>query len=207
MAIIHNTTMSPTKLELLTAWLPTQPWYVKNGEPELTKVGGFRLDDPKGEVGIEFMLVADRATTYQVPMTYRAAPLDGAGDALIGTAEHGVLGPRYIYDGPRDPVLVAQLAALIQGDTKPQAQNVSNTADPTVIARPATNAAPIASASEDPSGTDLHVDTNGGGRLLIRINRILRPAEDTGQPGVSAPWRLPDGTRVRGILATAQQAS
>ena len=27
MAIIHNTTMSPGKLELLTAWLPGQPWY------------------------------------------------------------------------------------------------------------------------------------------------------------------------------------
>lgn len=27
MAIIHHTTMSPAKLELLTAWLPAQPWY------------------------------------------------------------------------------------------------------------------------------------------------------------------------------------
>ena len=28
MAIIHNTTMSPGKLELLTAWLPARPWYL-----------------------------------------------------------------------------------------------------------------------------------------------------------------------------------
>jgi hypothetical protein len=35
----------------------------------------------------------------------------------------------------------------------------------------------------------------------------LRPAEPAGpagQPGLSAAWRLPDGTQVRGILATAE---
>ncbi len=111
MAIIYDTTMSPGKLELLTAWLPAQPWYRGRGRaPELTKAGGFRFDDPDGEVGIEFMLVTDGsgdlATTYQVPMTYRASAFDGAGDGLIGTSEHGVLGGRWIYDGTRDPVLV-----------------------------------------------------------------------------------------------------
>src|ERR1017187_10634898 len=93
MAIIHSTTMSPGKLELLTAWLPAQPWYLGAGrEPELTRAGGFRLDDPYGEVGIEFLIVTDgsgdRATTYQVPLTYRAHALAGADGGLIGTAEH-----------------------------------------------------------------------------------------------------------------------
>ncbi len=115
MAIIYDTTMSPGKLELLAAWLPVQPWYLGTGhEPELAKAGGFRLDDPHGEVGIEFMVVSDRsggrATTYQVPLTYRARALASAG-GLIGTAEHGVLGHRWIYDGAHDPVLVAQLVA------------------------------------------------------------------------------------------------
>jgi hypothetical protein len=92
MAIIHNTTMRPGKLELLTAWLPAQPWYLDTGhEPELTKAGGFRLDDPRGEVGIEFMLVTDgsgdRPATYQVPLTYRARAFDGAGGAPIGTSD------------------------------------------------------------------------------------------------------------------------
>jgi Maltokinase N-terminal cap domain len=77
--------------------------------PELTKAGEFRLDDPAGAVGIEFMVVSDgsgdRATTYQVPLMYRASARDGADDALIGTAEHGVLGRRWIYDGTHDPVL------------------------------------------------------------------------------------------------------
>ena len=127
MAIIHNTTMNPGKLDLLAVWLPAQPWYRQTGqEPELARAGGFRLDDPQGEVGIEFMVVTDgsgdRATAYQIPMTYRAGALAGADGALIGTSEHGVLGLRWIYDGVHDPVLRAQLVALIQGDAEPQAR-------------------------------------------------------------------------------------
>jgi hypothetical protein len=139
MAIIHATTMSPGKLELLRVWLRAQPWYLDRGrEPLLAKAGGFRLDDPQGEVGIEFMVVIDgsdgRAITYQVPLTYRPRPIAGAGGGLIGTAEHGVLGPRWICDGAHDPVLVAQLIALIQGEAEPQAQSVSHTPDRTVTA-------------------------------------------------------------------------
>jgi hypothetical protein len=51
----------------------------------------------------------------------RGAPLDGADQALIGTSEHGVLGRRWVYDGTHDPVLVAQLLALLQGHAEPQA--------------------------------------------------------------------------------------
>ena len=120
MAVIHHTTLSPTKLELLAEWLPSRPWYQgATGTTGLAKAGGFRLDDPEGEVGIEFMVVTDAAgdepVTYLVPLTYRGAPLDGAGYALIGTSEHGVLGPRWIYDGAHDPVLFDQLLALLEG--------------------------------------------------------------------------------------------
>jgi hypothetical protein len=31
MAVIHNTTMSPGKLDLLRDWLPAQPWYLTGG--------------------------------------------------------------------------------------------------------------------------------------------------------------------------------
>src|SRR5690349_23446572 len=142
MAIVHDTTMNPGKLELLAAWLPAQPWFAGSGrELELTKVGGFRLDDPKGEVGIEFMLVTDgsgdQPATYQVPMTYHGRELPGADGRLIGTSEHGVLGRRWIYDGIRDPVLVAQLAALLLGEAEAQAQSVSSTPEPTVTVEPA----------------------------------------------------------------------
>jgi hypothetical protein len=225
MAVIHNTTMNPTKLDLLRDWLPAQPWYLTSGRgPDLTKAGGFRLDDPAGEVGIEFMVVRDgsgpHAVTYQVPLAYRAGELAAAADGLIGTSEHGVLGRRWIYDGTRDPVLVAQLVALVHGQAEPQAQEVSGTPDPTVIGSPVVDG-PVAAAgsvitANGPAGTDLRVQTAspGGvrnGQLLVRIIRILRPGEDpaavgaaaAGQPCLSGTWRLADGAQVRGIFATA----
>ena len=216
MAVIHDTTMSPSKLELLRAWLPAQPWYRSTGrEPRLARAGGFRLDDPAGAVGIEFMVVTDGSATpaasYQVPMTYRGAALaDDVG--LIGTAEHGVLGPRWIYDGAHDPVLAAQLVALLQGTAEPQAQSVSHTPDPTVIAHPVTHgaltAAGATAAASEPHGTELAVqatgrDGSGNGQLLVRINRVLRPGGETGETCVSATWRLADGAQARGIFATA----
>jgi hypothetical protein len=226
MAVIYDTTMSPGKLDLLRDWLPAQPWYVTGGGgrgPELAKAGGFRLDDPAGEVGIEFMVVTDGsgpgAVTYQVPLTYRAGALAGAEGGLIGTAEHGVLGRRWIYDGTCDLVLVAQLAALIHGVAEPQAQNVSHTPDPTVIIRPvATGPVAVATsavAANRPAGTDLRIQAVGADGiqsrlLLVRINRILRlgdgaaAAGEAGQPCLSAIWRLTDGVQVRGIFATAR---
>ena len=223
MAVVHRTTVIPSKLELLTAWLPGQPWYLDRGRaPELAKAGGFRLDDPEGEVGIEFMVVTDgsgdEAAAYLVPMTYRASALADADGGLVGTAEHGVLGRRWIYDGTHDPVLVAQLVALIQGEAEPQAQSVSNTPDPTVTGLPVVGGRVTAIESvitgNGPSGTDLRVESADGdgnrrGQLLIRVSRVLHPdhaapSGEAGQPCLVATWRLPDGTRVRGTLATAQ---
>jgi hypothetical protein len=220
MAIIHHTTLVPTKLELLAAWLPAQPWFAgRGGAAELAKAGGFRLDDPVGEVGIEFMVVTDGsgggAAAYLVPMTYRAAALDGDDDGLIGTTQHGVLGRRWVYDGTHDPVLAAQLVALIQGGAEPQAQSQTDTSDPTVTASPVTagslTVAEARVAKNGPDGTDLVVGTSGAdgnGRLVIRVRRALKAGEDTadeaGQPCVSAPWRRPDGTVVRGTLAAAR---
>ena len=227
MAIIHKTTLTPGKLELLTDWLPGQPWYADRGRaPELARAGGFRLDDPQGEVGIEFMVVTDgsddQAASYLTPMTYRASALAGADGALIGTTEHGVLGRRWIYDGIGDPVLVGQLVALIQGQAQPQMQSVSDTPDPTVTCVPVAVGTPLAVASavagDDRSGTLLRVGTVSGdglpgGQLVITVNRVLRPDDvgpghgPTGEAGrgrISAPWRLPDGTPVRGCLAAAR---
>ncbi|MES9589068.1 1,4-alpha-glucan branching protein [Streptomyces sp. NPDC086796] len=207
MAVIHRTTLTPTKLELLTSWLPAQPWYRgKAQQPELARTGGFRLDDPKGEVGIEFMVATDtsgdRPVTYQVPFSYRGAPLPGAEEALIGTTEHGVLGQRWVYDGTRDPVLVAQLFALLAGEAEPQMQSASDTPDPSVTAGIDASgfAAEIASftATDTPDGTDILVATAPAGRLLtLHVNRVLRPGQDPDGRAlghVTAPAPLPDGT-------------
>ena len=84
MAEIHSgATLSPTKLELLTGWMGRQRWYAAKGSvPQLRRLWSWRLDDPAGQVGVETILVVDEAgaapVVYQVPLTYRAAPLDGA---------------------------------------------------------------------------------------------------------------------------------
>lgn len=214
MAVIHQTTMTPSKLELVTAWLPTQPWYLgAEGEPQLTKVGGFRLDDPEGMVGIEFMAVTDSSgdqfVTYHLPLTYRGAP--AGGDGLIGTSEHGVLGQRWIYDGTHDRVLVTQIVALMQGDAQAQAQSTSDTPDHTVVSHPIAAHSVMADGSavvvNDAAGTEVRVRTSAGD-LTIRFHRLLEPSDDATEDSslgrVSAPWRLPDGAEVAGTFATAR---
>ncbi|MEU3711175.1 maltokinase N-terminal cap-like domain-containing protein [Streptomyces catenulae] len=189
MAFIHRTTMTPTKLELLTEWLPKQSWYVGGAAtPELSRAGGFRLDDPEGAVGIEFMVVVDTGArepvAYLVPMGYRATALEGApGGALIGTSEHGVLGTRWLYDGGHDPVVLAQLGALLRGEAEPQQQSVSDTPDPSVTVH----------------GT---VPDGGSG---VRLHRVLREATAGQQPSahVVAGWTWPNGTTAQGVFATA----
>lgn len=75
--------------------------------------------DPDGEVGIETILVRSLGALYQVPMTYRAEPLEGAEHFFIGELNHSVLGQRYCYDAPGDPVYVAELFRVIhEGDTE-----------------------------------------------------------------------------------------
>ena len=139
MAEIHNASMSPSKLELLSSWMPTQDCFIGPAQPQLSKAGGFRLDDPAGLVGIEFMIVralhAGVTVHYSVPMTYRGEPLRGGEPALIGGSVHGLLGHRWIYDGVEDPVFVEELARLLSGLALPQHQVRSAEVDAAVLVR------------------------------------------------------------------------
>jgi hypothetical protein len=93
-----------------------QEWYRGSGTPSLRPIGFFRFEDPAGQVGIETHLVTDGTDVYQIPMTYRGMPLalaDGAA-GLIATAEHSVLGTRWIYDGTVDPVWRQELLRIVQ---------------------------------------------------------------------------------------------
>jgi hypothetical protein len=118
MALLHEATLVPTKLELLAAWLPQQAWF--SGDAELQRVAAFRFDDPAGEVGVEtFLVTAGGDTMFQVPMTYRNEALQGKDDFLLGTSEHSVLGTRWVYDGCADPVWASTLAtAILTGGTQ-----------------------------------------------------------------------------------------
>jgi hypothetical protein len=194
-AVIHRTTLVPSKLELLTAWLPSRPWYRGTATPNLHRSGGFRLDDPAGEVGIEFAFVTDDSTgapiTYQVPMTYRSAALPGATAAFIGNAEHGVLGNRWIYDAARDPVAVAQLLALLAGTAVPQAQSVSDTPEPAVTVAGSVALDGPVDVTDDEDGTHLSVS---GGAVIRLVRNCSAPPVSAGAPAVvTAPWGLPNG--------------
>jgi hypothetical protein len=205
-SIVYRTTLTPSKLELLSGWLPTRPWYQGTGKTaDLTKAGGFRLDDPAGEVGIEFMVVTEGAVTYHVPLTYRGSPLDGADGALIDTMEHGVLGKRWAYDGTRDPVLVAALLALIQGTAVPQLQSVNDTPDPTVAARPLPTGPIIPESftvidSENDSSLRL---AHSAADLTLTIARVLVPAGNAPQADgtVTAPLHSLAAPTPRAVFA------
>jgi hypothetical protein len=203
-AVLHPTTLVPSKLELLTAWLPSRPWYRGTGTPDLRKAGGFRLDDPAGEVGIEFAFVTDDSTgapiAYQVPMTYRSAALPGAEDAFIGNADHGVLGSRWIYDAARDPAAVAQLLALLAGTAAPQAQSVSETPEPAVTVAGSLTLDGPADVTDDEDGTRLTVR----GSVIRLVRTCSAGPEPTGARAVvAAPWTLPDGDVRRGPVIVA----
>jgi hypothetical protein len=214
MATIHTgTTMVPTKLELLTDWLPRQPWYEGGGRPSLTKAGGFRLDDPAGEVGIEFAFVSDGGgTTYSVPMTYRGAPLPDAEQGLIGTSEHGVLGTRWIYDAAYDPVAVAQLLEFLGGQVDAQQQGQSDTSDPSVgrhwpSAGRLAATTPLRVRDSEPGRTTVAVEVTdtATARALsgsLHVVRVLDEGtgNETDLGRVEADWTRPDGTSARGAV-------
>lgn len=119
MSIVYrDAVLEPGKIELVTEWIQRQRWYAGKGHsPTLHRVGGYRFDDPDGEVGMEVLLLADTAVSppvvYQVPLSYRSAALDGAEEALVGTMEHGVLGTRWVYDAPHDPLFPTALVGAI----------------------------------------------------------------------------------------------
>lgn len=113
MALIYNTVLRPSKLEVIASWLPGQEWF-RGDVDQLAAVAAYRFDDPDGEVGMEGHLIsAGDDTIYHVPLTYRGAELAGADAHLLGTVEHGVLGKRWFYDAEQDPVYRAVLRNTI----------------------------------------------------------------------------------------------
>lgn len=111
MAIFHVSTSTPTKLELIERWAPTQPW-AEPADTPLVSLGSFHFDDPEGSVGMETHLIDAGGTILQVPLTYRDSRVDAAAESLVGTLEHSVLGTRWVYDGLGDDRYVMLLAAV-----------------------------------------------------------------------------------------------
>jgi hypothetical protein len=82
-ALSYQAELTPSKPDLLTGWIPRQPWFDGDGGARVTILGSFRFDDPAGEVGIESFLVRFGADspTLNVGRRSRAAGR-GAADRL-----------------------------------------------------------------------------------------------------------------------------
>ena len=140
MALLHRVTLSPTKAEIISDWLPAQPWAPGgDSSPEpasLELIGAYRFDDPEGRVGLEAHLLRSNDVLLHVPLVYRDAPLDGLDARLVGTIEHSVLGQRLVYDGLTDPVFIGMLAAATLTGTGQAIGMVDNVGRWTLVPTP-----------------------------------------------------------------------
>ena len=198
MATVHDATLVPGKVDLVAGWIGAQRWFTGTRRPRLRRLDSWRLDDPQGEVGIEVLILLDEADSvvYQVPLTYRGAPLEGGRRALVGEMEHSVLGRRWVYDAPHDPVYVAQLLALVRGRVAAQHGSTSDTPEPDVVGVPhptwPSDPLPVASRVHqgEQSNTSILVETTAA-PVVAKVFRTLSPGDN------------PDIT-VQGALARAQ---
>jgi hypothetical protein len=187
MALVHRATLTPSKQDLVAAWLPSRPW--AEGRMIAEKLGEYRFDDPDGEVGVETILFrCDDGSVIQVPLTYRSAPLDGADVFLIGTADHSFLGPRWVYDGCGDPVWAQALAtAILTGGTQAQMYFEENGVRVDVPPRmpvrgsgaPGTDVPTVASVDDVSGEGSLTVVRTG--RLALHLPRVVGTPVDAEQ--------------------------
>ncbi|EMY35203.1 hypothetical protein D477_005541 [Arthrobacter crystallopoietes BAB-32] len=204
MAIIYDAVLNPTKQELLSAWLPQQPWFsaAAGTAPDFEYLGAYRFDDPAGAVGMEsHLLKLDDGRIVHVPLTYRGAPLPGADSSLAGTMEHSVLGQRWIYDATADPVFAAALAATIL-EGRPQAEvfrDVDGTLEPipaVVTVRgtgtPGTQVPEITTAMPATAGS---VTTISAGEVALAVDHLPAAADSAaGGNRLASSGNSPAGT-------------
>lgn len=232
MATIHQVTLTPGKDDLVAAWIGDQRWYQAKGRtPRLRRLDSWRLDDPAGEVGVETLVYVDESAepvTYQVPLTYRGAPLPGGEAALVGELEHPVLGHRWVYDAPHDPVYVAQLVALVRGQVEPQHGQESDTPRHDIVGAPdltwpgEVDVVRSTVLRGEQSNTSVIVETSSS-PVILKVFRTLSPGENPdivlqgalGAAGcdavprsvghVAGTWAGPEGEPLLGHLAAAQE--
>lgn len=182
MALLHQAELQPSKLELLGEWAPNQSWFTGDAGAAFVNVAAYRFDDPEGEVGVETILLrAGDSAIMQVPLTYRAAPLEGAEAFLIGTMHHSVLGKRWVYDAVGDPVYLQTVAsATLNGGH--QAELVVQTPDGQIGRAPNALVSGSGSAGvvvEAPSVSSIAVHHDGTDTVVtadamqVRVHRVV----------------------------------
>jgi hypothetical protein len=187
MALIYAAELRPSKLELVQAWAPTQPWFRGSADAELEIVDAYRLDDPAGEVGIETLLISvGDGSVVQIPLTYRGATLEGGEAHLITTMEHSILGDRWVYDGAGDPVYLATTATAVStGGTQAELLVSADGSDSVVRRDPTalvTGSGTETSVVPVPAVTDVIVRNEGdvtlveAGGIRLAVARVISEA-------------------------------
>ncbi|CAM3401884.1 1,4-alpha-glucan branching protein GlgB [Dermacoccus barathri] len=183
-AEIHsNASMEPGKIDLVGPWVAKQRWFQGKGRtPQFHRTSAFRLADPSGQVGVEIMFLRDvtsgENTTYQIPVTYRGERVPELEHALIGTSEHSVLGTRYFYDGPHDPVFAAALLdVMVNAGTEEERSD--GVVEMTVKGRPSPRGAGLPRMrsakvlSGEQSNTSIIYTLDDGSQLIAKVFRVL----------------------------------
>jgi hypothetical protein len=178
MAIVHLATISPTKQELVTDWLDAQPW---GGAGDVEMIGSYRFDDPAGEVGVESLVVGRGGAVFQLPLTYRGAPLAGSEDALVTTMEHSALGRRWIHLATADPVGVACYVRSLLGQQEQAVMDVWD-GDELVGTR----------------GTGVTLERSPGGGVGADASGVPAAVTDTAEGRLTIPHVLDDAREVSG---------
>ncbi|QCU78805.1 1,4-alpha-glucan branching protein GlgB [Citricoccus sp. SGAir0253] len=95
---------------LLEGWLPSQRWFPLTGDFTLDRVGGIRLSGTTAGVRPQLHVITaardGETVTLSVPLAVREDELEEGASALVGRWDSPD-GPRWVYDGARDPEFVA----------------------------------------------------------------------------------------------------
>lgn len=225
--------------QFLPGWIARQRWYIATGErPALTYAGHLSFKDPQDQVGIAVLILRDTAgptpLTYQVPLTYRSAPVPDLDHALIAAGDHDAPTPQWIYDGPHDLAYVRALYAAIEDGTSSDhehdqyahAQGHPTAEDPHVHG-PGRTIESAAVLRGEQSNTSIIIEATGPDQqpapVIVKVFRILHSGSNPDvelQSALSASgcgyvpaaagylagsWPGPDGSTARGHLAFAQE--
>ncbi|HEX8498282.1 MAG TPA: hypothetical protein VF661_13875 [Actinomycetales bacterium] len=205
MAVHHPATIVPSKLELLQAWVPHQPWLGGVDTAIVTKLGSYRFDDPDGEVGMETHLLGTAdGHVLQVPLTYRGAPRSGAEASLITTMTHTTLGDRWVYDGCHDPVLVTALVTAILTGGR-EADLYAATEDGLVLEPTTTHVRGSGARSAVPSLTAPVVSHHGTTTTIdagfrLTLARVVVATTPQSEAVLTGTWPGQDSARVLAVL-------
>lgn len=185
-AEILKAELTPGKQEVLRAW-----W------PNFAELGAFRLVDPAGEVGIDFVIGRDGIDRLiQLPVTYRSEPLPSG---LVGTMDHSLLGTRYVTRALHDPVAVGEVVRVIlAGDTeaersdgKTQFLHIQGTGQ-----TPTTQVTDVVIEEATEERVYARAKINGVGRSFeLRLPRRLLPVKYLRASRVPSPRNITGTTR------------